>query len=362
MRLLLAADAQSDSADLRRYLEAQMPGIDVAVHAVGEGPADAILIAQPDVVVLQIVSVDTRTVTLLEEIADLEPDLPIIVFSSVHDDEHVVQCMRHGAYDFIAAEKRARLPFTLRRGVERRHLLEEKHRAEQRASMLKTAFVANISHEIRTPLNIILGYISLLQDELPGELQQRTAPYFTSIEQSSDRLIKTISEILDISSIQAGTFAARTERFRVKPLVESHAHDFARRAQDAGLALVHTDIDDAVMVGDRFSFEQTLIHLLDNAIKFTPRGSITISARATHDDVVIVIQDTGVGIAPDFLPRIFDTFTQEVTGYSRPFEGLGLGLALVRSYLAVNQGSIDVQSEKDKGTTVTMRYPIRTDF
>lgn len=361
MKLLLAADAQSDSATLRRRLAEEGADIDIVVHAVDDDLADAILMASPDVVVLQVGEVRPQTIALIEHIEDLEPDLPIIVYSRTHDDESVVQCMRHGAFDYVTDEKRARLPFALQRGMERRQLLEEKHRAEQRVTTLKTAFVANISHEVRTPLNIILGYISLLQDELPEDLQHRTAPYFASIEQSSDRLIKTISEILDISSIQAGTFAVRTERFRIKPLIETNAHDFEVRARQAGLTLDSSDIDDAVMVGDRFSFEQTLIHLLDNAIKFTRKGTVRISARTTRDDVTIVIHDTGVGIAPEFLPRLFDTFTQEVTGYSRPFEGLGLGMALVRNYLAVNQGSIDVQSEKDRGTTVTLRYPIRAD-
>jgi signal transduction histidine kinase len=339
-----------------------MESVEFAVHGFDETLENVLLVARPDVVLLHVSAFDLEAADRLERLLAVEPDIPVIVLCATHDDEDVVRTMRLGAFDFVSLAKLPRLSFTIRRAVERRHLLEEKHRAEARASALKTSFVANISHEIRTPLNIILGYISLLQDELPSDLQHRTAKYFDSIERSSERLIRTISQILDISSIQAGTFAARSERIRIRPVIESIVHDFADRARAKELALQCSKIADAVIVGDRFGFEQTLMHLIDNAIKFTETGTVTIEASANTRQVTITIGDTGIGMSPEFLPHMFDTFTQEVSGYTRPFEGLGLGMSLVRSYLDVNQGSIDIQSEKNVGTTITLKYPIRADL
>jgi PAS domain S-box-containing protein len=235
-------------------------------------------------------------------------------------------------------------------------LIAAKERAEQ-SDRLKDAFIANISHEIRTPLNVILGYSALIMTEMSDRVTQDEQTFFESIERGGQRLMRTVEHILNISSIQAGTFELHPERFDVNMRVEKLVQDLHSIATEKGLTLeTINEYPGAAIIADRYCLDQALTNLIDNALKFTNRGGVAVRVYRQDRRVCVEVKDTGIGISAEYLPKVFNVFSQEIIGYTRPFEGLGLGLALTKRYVEFNQGSITVKSRKGQGTTFTLRF------
>lgn len=237
-------------------------------------------------------------------------------------------------------------------------LVDALERAE-RSDKLKDAFIANMSHEIRTPLNIILGFTALLRDSATGDHSDEFDLCIESIERGGERLLRTVEEILHISSIQAGTFPNQPIRMSIDEHTAHAVRDFSMRAEDKGLALdFEAGCAQEYILADPYVFSQMLTNLLDNAIKFTIHGGIRLRTILGDGEVLLTVADTGVGIDDEYLPHLFDSFTQEQTGNSRPFEGLGLGMALTKRYTEMCNASIEVASVKGVGTTFTVRFPL----
>jgi signal transduction histidine kinase/CheY-like chemotaxis protein len=238
------------------------------------------------------------------------------------------------------------------------HELAQARDAALEASRLKSAFIANMSHEIRTPLNVIVGYCDLIADHLleRGDQSQRSS--LDAIARGSERLTRTIDSILDLSKIEAGAITLRPVSSEIAPLVERLVRDFRITAECKGIALSSAiETTDASVVFDEYCLNQALTNLLDNAIKFTDRGAVTLRLyRATDGTLCLGLHDTGIGIGQEFLPRLFTPFSQEQSGNTRRFEGTGLGLTLVRKYLELNGARISVESEQGKGTTFTVSF------
>ncbi len=237
-------------------------------------------------------------------------------------------------------------------------LLAAKEKAEQ-SDRLKDAFIANMSHEIRTPLNSIIGFSDLLHDDLEAVLTFDQQQYFESIRRSSARLTRTVDQILNISTLQAGTYLAHFQEVDLIPLLERIVFDLSAYAKKKGLDLrLSTGLPSLLLILDPYGVEQAIGNLVDNAIKFTQRGGILVTVQTTDTYAEILVQDTGIGISEEYMPKLFSPFSQEILGYTRPFEGLGLGLAITKSYIVMNHGTLDVQSAKGKGTTMIVRLPL----
>jgi PAS domain S-box-containing protein len=236
--------------------------------------------------------------------------------------------------------------------------LAQAHDAALESSRLKSAFIANMSHEIRTPLNIIVGYSQLIADHL-AELGDRSqSSSLDAIGRASERLTRTINSILDISRIEAGAITLQPVSLEIALLLERLMQDFRVTAESKGITLSSAIETTGVnVVFDEYCLSQALTNLLDNAIKFTDRGAVTLRLyHATDGTLCLELRDTGVGIGQEFLPKLFTPFSQEQSGNTRRFEGTGLGLTLVRKYLELNGASISVESERDKGTTFTVSF------
>jgi len=268
-------------------------------------------------------------------------DIEVTAIPITYDGEEAVQVMIRD----ITERKRQEL-----------ELITAKERAEQ-SDRLKDAFIANISHEIRTPLNVILGYSSLIMAEMSDRIKAEELTFFESIERGGQRLMRTVEHILNISSIQAGTFELHPEPIDVNDRVETLIMDLRSIAAEKGLTLTTlNEYPGALIIADRYCLDQALTNLIDNAIKFTNRGGVKVRTYRQDRRVCIEVSDTGIGISAEYLPRVFNVFSQEIIGYTRPFEGLGLGLALTKRYIEFNQGSITVKSRKGVGTTFTLRF------
>lgn len=228
----------------------------------------------------------------------------------------------------------------------------------EKSNRLKSEFLAQMSHEIRTPLNNILTFTSLLKDELQDKLPAGMESTFSIIDKSAQRLIRTIDSILNISRMQTGNYDIKIEALDLhKDILEDLVLEFYLRAKEKNIELIYENNSDHCSInGDRYSLTQLFANLIDNAVKYTSKGFIKINISNVKHATLVEIQDTGVGISKDFLPNIFNPFTQEDTERTRAFEGTGLGLALVKNYAGVNKALVNVQSQKDVGTTVTVSF------
>jgi signal transduction histidine kinase len=240
--------------------------------------------------------------------------------------------------------------------------IEDKSRQIEAANRHKSEFLANMSHELRTPLNAIIGFSEVLGERLFGELNDKQAEYTEDILSSGRHLLSLINEILDLSKVEAGRMELELAPFDL-PLAIENARTFVReRATRHGITLdVNVDERLGEYVGDERKIKQILLNLLSNAVKFTPEGGrIGINARRTNGAVEISVTDTGIGIAPEDQPRIFEEFRQVRSDYEHKSEGTGLGLTLAKKFVELHGGRIWVESEIGKGSTFTFTLPIHS--
>ncbi len=240
-------------------------------------------------------------------------------------------------------------------------LIQAKETAES-MSRVKTALLANMSHEMRTPLTGVLGFASILESELPeGEAREMAV----RISASGHRLMETIESVLDLVKLEADKVRVQPERVNLIDEVSRSVNLHARPAGHKDLGLeVKSDIEELLVDVDRQLFGRILYNLLSNAIKYTDAGLVEVTV-ATERDLLdewalVHVRDTGIGISTEFLPRVFDEFQQESSGYSRKYEGTGLGLTISRKLAKILGGSISVQSKKGQGSTFTLRIPLKS--
>ena len=235
-------------------------------------------------------------------------------------------------------------------------LIAAKEEAES-ASRLKSALLANMSHEIRTPLTSIIGFSEILTDELQGS----QAGFADRVHRSSNRLMETLNSVLHLSKLEAELQTPETTQLDLARELKEVIEMLQPKAQASFVNLsLRVDQAPLLMVSDPAAISRIAMNLVGNAIKFTDAdGHVDVHAfLASDDEVVINVEDTGIGISEAFQSELFDAFTQESQGLQRSHEGSGLGLALVDRLVNLLQGSIDVESHKGEGTCFTVRLPL----
>lgn len=232
------------------------------------------------------------------------------------------------------------------------------------ANYLKNAFLSNMSHEIRTPLNGIIGFASLLETELSLLENQELHSYASGIQQSGERLLHLLNNIIDISRIEANDLQVSLQESNISQLIEKSAEIYKYQASEKNLSF-NIKLEDSPMVYvDPDSVTKVLSDIMDNAVKYTEKGFINVTNGydAKKKEVFVKIRDTGIGIDDNYLPKVFEAFRQESLGYSRAFQGAGLGLPLAKRLLDLMNGRIDIESTKDEGTTVVVFLPTKETF
>ena len=239
--------------------------------------------------------------------------------------------------------------------------LREKNEALEAADKMKTEFLANISYELRSPLTSIMGFAQMLEQEIPGKLNEGQKEYVQGIGSASEQLNTLIANILDLASIESGYMTLKTEPCAVMPLVHEVQALFATRAKEKSLDITCEINDGAVLYADSARFKQVVFHLLSNAIKYTPpKGKIVFKLRhdSARNETTFVVRDTGEGISERDLPHIFGKFYQTSRKIGEE-SGSGLGLSMVKSLVELHGGSVEVESTEYKGTVVRCIFPDR---
>jgi signal transduction histidine kinase len=231
----------------------------------------------------------------------------------------------------------------------------------ERANRAKSEFLANMSHELRTPLNAIIGFSELIEGEFCGTLgSSKYKEYASDIRKSGSSLLEIVSDILELSRVEAGRADYTEEELDVRVLVREAARLVRVRAREAGLEL-HIQVPKRVLTlrGDARMLKQILFHLLSNAIKFTPTGgSVTVSAGAKRDgSIALAVADTGIGIAKENIEAILAPFRQVENAFCRSHAGAGIGLALVHEFAALHGAAVALESELGRGTTARIVFP-----
>jgi PAS domain S-box-containing protein len=222
---------------------------------------------------------------------------------------------------------------------------------------LKAAFLNQMSHEIRTPLNSILGFMSLMEEELINRGVKDLAAYFDSVNRSALRLQRTIENILAMSNIQVGNYFTSFTKIDLESVLKLILEDFKSLAEEKNIEIIfENNTTEAAVFADSYTIIQSFQHLLDNAFKFTNSGKVEVKMFNVDDAVCVNIKDTGIGISKEYMEKLFKPFSQEEVGYGRSYDGNGLGLALAKEYLRLNYANISVKSEKGKGSVFTVTF------
>jgi len=228
------------------------------------------------------------------------------------------------------------------------------------ANQTKSEFLANMSHELRTPLNAIIGFSDIIKEGMFGPLESKYMEYANDIKDSGEHLLGIIADILDLSKVEAGELDIEEEEMDLAKTAAACETMMSGRAKDAGLTLTFEMAADLpLLYADPLRMKQILLNLLGNAIKFSPEGGrVTVTGEVSGTGgLALVIRDTGIGIGKDDIQMALEKFGQVRDGHTHAHEGAGLGLAMTKSLMELHGGTLEIESKKDEGTTVTAKFP-----
>ncbi len=222
---------------------------------------------------------------------------------------------------------------------------------------IKSEFLANVSHEIRTPVNVIINYIDMLKDRLNKYISKDEEFCFNIIQSDSKRLIRTIDLILNVAQVKSGKCEVHQEKINLlNNVLKNLILNFEEEAKEKNIDLILVDkAKDKNVYADLYCMEQIFSNLIDNAIKFTDTGFVKIELFNEGDELVVTIEDSGKGMSKEYQDKIFTPFNQEENGLSRSYEGNGLGLTLVNEYVQLNNGKLEIKSNKGAGSIFTVK-------
>jgi len=219
---------------------------------------------------------------------------------------------------------------------------------------IKKDFIANVSHELRTPLTAIKGYLETMEDEEGTEYKR----YLDIVQRHTERLINIVNDLLQLSELEQKGIIGNLEKIDLKDTVENVFRIFKQKAEKKNIRLILDTPDSVFFYGDPFKLEQMFVNLIDNAIKYTESGNVTVSLNIRDKRVIINVSDTGIGIPERHLDRIFERFYVVDKSRSRRGGGTGLGLSIVKHIVLLHNGKIKVWSKRGKGTTFTITLPM----
>jgi signal transduction histidine kinase len=306
--------------------------------------------------------------TLLQKLQQIEGDLSAIIVSAYGDMANIRTAMNRGAFDFLIkpldfVDFETTIAKTIRhvevlREARRRQL--ENQRLES-ASQNKSHFIANMSHELRTPLNAIIGLTDMMVGNAARFGTEKALEPLKRIHNAGTHLLGLINQVLDVSKIEAGKLGLSPESVALVPLIDQVIGTARQLAEQNKNRLVVDAAEDlGTMTVDPMRLRQILLNLLSNACKFTKEGEVSLRARRIvdgRDTIELAVADSGIGMTPEQLGRLFQEFSQAEASTAKKYGGTGLGLAITRKLARMMGGDVTVTSEHGKGSVFTVRLP-----
>jgi signal transduction histidine kinase len=346
---------------------------------------------RPALIFLDVQMPEESGLSLLPQMLRDYPESVVVMMTAYGSEQVAAEALRGGADDYIAKPiDLHRLRELLERNLEKQRLRAERqslvarlkdsnrylmrqHAALRRAdeeilqvnrqleqsSRYKSEFLANMSHELRTPLNAIMGFSEILLDATMNLTAGERTEFLRNIHSSGQHLLGLINDILDLAKIEAGKMDLHAEDMPVMEALHEVTAILDPMARQQGLHLRTLGAADAgVIKADRSKFKQVLYNLVSNAVKFTPApGTITLSVKDSPEQLTVSVEDTGIGMKPEDLPKLFREFEQIDGSYTRRYQGTGLGLALCRRFVEMHGGRIWAESQFGKGSIFTFTIP-----
>lgn len=359
---------------------------------------------------------DYDALSALEFVTEQYPSLPFIILSGTLGEEQAIDSMKRGATDYVLKDRMSRLVPAIQRALEESKVRAERIRAEQelikahaelekrviarttdlnkanielrneishrikieqellramdmvdQASRAKAQFLANMSHELRTPLNAIIGYSEMLQEDARLRGLADFDSDLRKIRDAGKHLLALISDVLDLSKIEAGRMQVSLETFNIRELVrmvEETCQPIAIANGNALIVEIGEDVDS--MISDQVRVRQCLLNLLSNASKFTENGEITLQVNRVFEEgnewILFQVRDTGIGMTQGQIDKIFGDFTQAGADISARYGGTGLGLAIVRDLSRLLGGDVTVESAVGNGSLFVLKLPVCTEI
>lgn len=324
----------------------------------------------PQLIVLDLFLPESKGIDTLKKIRKKVPDIPVIALTRF-DDEHVgINAVREGAQDYLVKEQfdRAVIQRSIRHALERTRAEEAirfknmelnlMNKELQEAHRLKSVFLANMSHELRTPLNAVIGFGNILLKGMSGPVNENQKKQLKTIKNNGEHLLQLINEMLDVSKIEAGKVELVDERFPLQKLLEEIQEMFTPLVESKQLDLRIQLLDDCHLVSDRGRLKQILMNLVNNAVKFTEEGSVTIIGDTTRKKrIILTVADTGIGIRQENMDMLFTPFHQLDMSLTKKYQGTGLGLHLSQKLAELLGGEITAESQYRKGSQFSLSIP-----
>ena len=386
--ILLAID---DDPDNRAFLTKAVgkQGFDVVSASNARDARRQLDARRPALIFLDIQMPEESGLTLLPQMLRDFPEAVVVMMTAYGSEQVAAEALRGGADDYIAKPiDLQRLRELLDRNLDKQRLRAERqglvsrlkdsnrylmrqhaalrqadeeilqvNRQLEKSNRYKSEFLANMSHELRTPLNAILGFSEILLDVTMNLTGGERTEFLRNIHSSGQHLLGLINDILDLAKVEAGKMELHPEPLQVVDALHEVTAILEPMARQQGLQLTTLGAAEAVQA-DRSKFKQVLYNLLSNAIKFTPPpGKITVVIKDTADQIVVSVHDTGIGMKPEDLPKLFREFEQIDGSYTRRYQGTGLGLALCRRFVEMHGGRIWAESQFGTGSTFTFTIP-----
>lgn len=324
----------------------------------------------PDLVILDIMLPNMNGFQICTELKNRDCTFPIFMLTSMDNPEDKLDGLSRGADDYICKPfNMQELLLKIRNALKRTSLINDRAKKFEEdlikiqgkvnaSSELKNEFLSILSHEIRTPINVILGNLYLLKEELEGKLSEDQSSSFDLVDLESRRFIRTVDSMILLSELQQGNYDKNISELSIQEVLQDLIPLFHKEALSKNIDFRFIQGPNKIMVqGDRYSISMLLNHLISNAVKFTEKGSIELLLYRNQDNnPSFQVRDTGVGIADSFLPKLYEPFAQEDSGYSKNYEGNGIGLTLVKKCCELNGAEVFVETKKHKGSTFTVVF------
>ncbi len=290
---------------------------------------------------------------VLEKVKQHDPDIEAIIITGYGSMDTAIEGLRLGAFDYIAK------PFDVNHILSLVRRALERRKARMRLREIKSDFLANVSHELRTPLTVVIGFVSMLLDQLIGKLTEEQQRVLERVYKNSEELLDLIDNVLTLTALGAGELAILDEEFDLGTVIKKSVDRYEQILKEKAIELsVQAPPGGAGIVSDPTKVSRIFQNLLHNAFKFAPGGKVTVRYhRSVRGTVNLEIMDTGIGIPRDKIEAMFQPFGQMDSSIHREYSGLGLGLTVARRLTDFLGGTLEMRSQAGVGTHILVSLP-----